>query len=188
MVFCHIYVLMLTSWLLLFIFWKTNLTSSLAFHFLSIGYRNGHDWTLAHLSSIFSSKLPACFFMFSLLAASLFYCLPRLSSLIHFPLLFLTGQFLLIFRNRCFRKLSLTPRPLLSSSIFPLCFQSTWWESLVLPVSLHSDLFVYIIHLSFGTTLSFLRLGTIWLTVPWSVGDVQIVWGFFVVVCLFVCF
>lgn len=147
---------MLTSWLLLFIFWKTNLTSSLAFHFLSIDYRNGHDWTLAHLSSIFSSKLSACFFMFSLLAASLFYYLPRLSPLIHFPLLFLTGQFLLVFRNRCFRKLSLTPRPPLKlqyfSSVLPehlvgvlgaACISAFWFICLYNPSIFwyHTELF-----------------------------------------------
>lgn len=40
-------------------FQKTNLTSSLAFYFLSVAYKNGHDLAFAHLSNIFSSTRPA---------------------------------------------------------------------------------------------------------------------------------
>ena len=134
-------------------------------------YKNGHDWALARLSSIFSSMWPV-WFLCSLAAASLFYCLPRISSLFHFPLLFLTSQFLLVFQNWCFKKLFLNPCSLLSSSIFLLSFHSTWaGDSLVLPVSMYLDLFVYIIHLFFGSKLSFLRLETVWLKVLWYVGE-----------------
>lgn len=132
---------------------------------------SGRDWALADLSSISSSVWPV-WLLCPLAIASFFYCLPRMSSLFHFPILLLTGQFLLVFQNWCFKKLFWKHCSLLSTSIFPLSFHCTWvGDSLMLPVSVYLDWFIYIIHPFFGTRLKLLRLGTVWLKVLWYVGE-----------------
>lgn len=143
-------------------FWKTNLTSSLGFYFLTVAYKSGYDLAFAHtFPAFFLPHGLLCYCVLLWLYLCSIVCLENIFPP-HFPLLLLTGQLLLALQNLMLWEAFLNTLPSLSSRTF-FC-PSVAPQRVLIAACISVLWFICLYNPSiFGTRLSFVTLGTVWL-------------------------